>query len=204
MRNRAKDITITELNRELMVLKTNGFPEGQLSTSYSSIVKGKKNNELENVILAKVAKQIKDKESKQKNITIIGIKEADNTLSSEEKTNEDKQNLGKILSKMQIDETKMKKFFRLRKTNSSNQPGLIIVEFHDLEDQTSAIKNSRLLKNDEEFKNIYINRDLTPAELELDKKLRTERNKKNSELQQGEGRLKYGHSNGHDYYFGIR
>ena len=91
MRNRAKDITITELNRELMVLKTNGFPEGQLSTSYSSIVKGKKNNELENVILAKVAKQIKDKESKQKNITIIGIKEADNTLSSEEKTNEDKQ-----------------------------------------------------------------------------------------------------------------
>ena len=123
--------------------------------NYASIVKGKKNNELENVILAKVAKELKEKESKQKNIIISGIKEADSTLTSEEKVKEDKENIEKILRKIQIEETTMKKFFRLRKNNTSGQPGIIIVEFHNLEDQISAIKNSRFLKNDDEFKNIY-------------------------------------------------
>ena len=52
----------------------------------------------------------------------------------------------------------------------------MVVEFSDKLEQNKALINSKRLKSSETFKEIYINKDLTTAEAELERVLRIERN----------------------------
>ena len=98
----------------------------------------------------------------------------------------------------------MKNLYRLKNRNNNQKAALIVIELATKDDQIQVLKQANELKGKEEYKNVYINRDLTKAEAELEKELRSLRNKKNAELTNGEGRLKYGKIGETEYFWGIR
>ena len=104
-------------------------------------------------------------------------------------------------------ESKIKRF----KSKESGKPGQILMECDSKETKMSILKAAKNFKNNTAYKSIYINNDLTHAQLELEKKLRKERNEKNSSLPEtGPNNLKYGlHVFGDSgveskFYWGIR
>ncbi|RNA17853.1 RNA-directed DNA polymerase from mobile element jockey-like [Brachionus plicatilis] len=149
-----------------------------------------KNEKEEVIFLAKVSRELKTKESKENNIIISGLKEKI-TDNEEEKRTHDLKELGEKLEVLNIPERTAKRSMRIRKTKQNDKPALFLVEFHDKRSQMTAIANASNLKDSNKHRQIYINKDLTPAELEAEKSIRFERDRRNSELTQGEGRLKY-------------
>ena len=101
--------------------------------------------------------------------------------------------------------------FRRLKTKNSNTTGPVIIELESISQKFKVLKASKQLNKNGEHKHIYINPDRTIAELDLEKKLRAERNQKNSELEfTGTSGMKYGKfsfSDGkqpEEFYWGIR
>jgi hypothetical protein len=96
------------------------------------------------------------------------------------------------------------------KSKDNNKHGRILIECKSRQDKIEILKNARNLKDKEEYKQVFINNDLTNAQLDNEKRLRTERNKKNDELEQmGPNGLKYGlytftDGNESKFYWGIR
>lgn len=175
------------------------------TSRWSEMFKTNKNSIQETVILAKVAKETKEKENKQNNIVIKGVPEAEPTVPETGKDEHDKTLINKILEQIQVDTSKVKRIRRIKKATNVKGPGIMVVEFSDKLEQNKALINSKRLKSSETFKEIYINKDLTTAEAELERVLRIERNNRNATLETGEGRLKYGKTNdGKEFYWGIR
>ena len=87
--------------------------------------------------------------------------------------------------------------------------GPILVEFKELEKKVKVLKVARNLKGTK-YGKVFINQDLTEAEMARDKELRKRRAEENEKLTGGEGRLKWGlHKFGNDaelskFYWGVR
>ncbi len=87
--------------------------------------------------------------------------------------------------------------------------GFIIVEFKEVCVKTAACKAVSALRKDNTLAGIYVNEDRTEAERSVDRELRAERNRRNSELAKidGDGR-RYGKTEvsgiTRRYYYGIR
>ncbi len=83
------------------------------------------------------------------------------------------------------------------------------ITFNNIEEKQNALKNAKLLKDTKGMKNVYINSDKTQSERLLVRNLRLEKNGRNQQLQQSEGRLRYGikedgPNKGKKFYWGIR
>jgi hypothetical protein len=102
------------------------------------------------------------------------------------------------------------KIVRLKPKAGTNKPGLILVACEEIEFKTAILKSSKKLKDMVGCRDVYINCDLTNTQLEIEKKLRTERNEKNKNLKfAGENGLRYGkhtRSDGKEskFYWGVR
>lgn len=148
------------------------------------------------------------KKTQEKNIAIRGITEAPTTSTDQQKIEHDKTVATRILESLGIQADKINRIQRVRKLTkaTANQiPALIIVEFKNKDDQIKTLAAAKNLRGSLEFPNTYINKDLTLAELEIEKQLRTERNKRNDAFTLGEGRQKYAKTDdGKDFYWGIR
>ena len=150
-----------------------------------------------------MAKESNDKIKKENNILISGLTES-TSRDKDEIDQFDKDCVSNLLVKIGSDIEKVHRITRLKKINAT-KPAITLVEFKNKDDQQSAIINSKNLKSDEQYKQIFINKDLTQAEAQLEKELRLERNKLNATLTDGDGRLKYGTTTeGKTYYWGIR
>ena len=130
-----------------------------------------------------------------------------------DKIQKDKESIDEILTEIGIIDTvdQLKKITRLKKTTTGGKPGNILLECVNKEQKLSILKAARGLRESARYKDVYINSDLTSAQLEQGKKLRLERNDRNSKLTLTDDRnLKYGlHKFGDDqaeskYYWGIR
>jgi hypothetical protein len=64
------------------------------------------------------------------------------------------------------------------KSRDNTKPGRILIELKTMADKIAILKNAKQLKGKEEYKQVFINNDLTDAQLDNEKKLRIERNKK--------------------------
>ncbi|RNA13660.1 RNA-directed DNA polymerase from mobile element jockey-like, partial [Brachionus plicatilis] len=165
---------------------------------------GNTNSKEETIFLAKVSREIKTKENKENNIVVSGLNERDNGT-AEEKENHDSEELKAVLDLIGINSDHVKRRVRIRKTRPSNKPALLLVEFDKKNVQESALRGAKKLKDEENMKNVFINKDLTTAEREAEKEMRIERDNRNAALDSvGEGRLRYGTENGRQYYWGIR
>ena len=145
--------------------------------------------------LSLVGRDNKIKSRIENNILITGIKE--------NKMNPDADNeiVEKVLSALEIDSSNVKNKKRIKRKNPNDGKGvplkpfeLIIVEFKKNSTQSKALLNSKNLKENDELKHIYINRDKTEVERLFDRDQRLERNRRNDLLTHqvvGNPRLRY-------------
>ncbi|CAF1088460.1 unnamed protein product [Brachionus calyciflorus] len=98
--------------------------------SYAVMLKGTKNTEAENVLLAKISKENKEKSRKENNIIISGLPEK-NDGNVEEKKEYDNEKVKKILNILELDsEHEIKKYTRLKQSNQNKKSDMIVVELN--------------------------------------------------------------------------
>jgi hypothetical protein len=219
-----KDAKIEDLTQKLDDLKNQTPAFNQPGMSFADIMDSqgaKSDNEV--VIIAKMNKEQIEKKKIEKNIIISGLKEP-SIQSKDDKFRADKEQIIQLLNILGVPETDLKKHVRLTKkvhattdqisnqattvTNDNIQPDLVLIELSSKEAQTKIVKNSKKLKDSANFNSVYVNFDKTENERILEKKLRVERNSRNSKLTNevagSNGRLRYNIFNGKKYYWGIR
>jgi hypothetical protein len=122
-------------------------------------------------ILNEIAKDQKDRKASEKKAILFGLTESLKETDDEKKI-EDDQALNQVLSELNFDKNKIKKFFRLKnKSNNSAQnskPRPIIIEFNE----TSERDNLVIASNKKKITDIFINKDLSESERHLFKKQR--------------------------------
>jgi len=214
--NTEKDETIKQLRIELdeekiKVSKLSANPTTQQTqpTNWATAVSKTHKSPNEVLYMGWVANETREKTSKEKNIVISGIETAagDNTESKEA----DSAKVKAIMDALKItnDANSIIRCVRLGSginTEESKRPPLLLVELVNQQLAGDMLKRAIDLKNKPEFKDVYIKRDLTRNELELEKHLRKQCTEMNAALSDGEGRQRYGiqANNGRKYYHGIR
>ena len=217
--NRIKELekkveALEKKNSEL--LKTNGTSE----KAWSDLFKTGKKKESDLINIAAFNREQKEMKRKENNIVISGVAESSDLDEAARKKHDDEK-VDIILDKLGLARDNVKNQTRLKKrinnrqsvsssssaNNESSNVPLIVLEFKEIEHQQLALKNSRELKNDENFKKVFINADKTPAERYEEKKLRETRNKENAKLPlevAGKPGRRYLEKNGKKWYWGIR
>ena len=126
-------------------------------------------------------KEQSEKEKRSKNLVIFGLK---NSEKSEplEKAKEDEDEIIKLLSV--VDEgkrSKIRRTIRLR-SNISNRPAPILIEFESVDEARRVLKNAKKLKGANEYRGVFIAEDQTFAERAAYKRLATVCKNLNDEL----------------------
>ncbi|RNA36922.1 hypothetical protein BpHYR1_037018 [Brachionus plicatilis] len=207
--NMAKDEKIAALERSL---NQNGKNNGAMT--YADLFKSS-NKETEAVIISKITKESNQKSKIDKNITISGIIEC-NHDSKEDRDNHARNEVEKIFTKIRVSKEKMVKVYRLPKRSNhvdlSTSPNTltptwtskVIVEMIDSDSQKSTLIAAKVLKEYDDYRNIYINQDKTLNERLIESKLRSERNKRNDGLNSVSGRHRFQDDGEKKWYWGIR
>ena len=183
---------IHELKEEIKVLKTSQPSKQQNPTDVWKNLK--KNNEVLADITNAISVEKNKTEQLEKNLIIFGVA---NTMT-------DTQDIVKsIFDKLGKNNINIKNVSRFNtKKGTTSTP--IRVELDSVENKIEILKVARRLKNDEDFKEVYIHKDKTLLEREAEKKLIATRKELNGRLTEGNGPLKHGTHNGKKFYWGIR
>ena len=197
--NKDKDKRIEELE------KNHGDAANQSATFWSKLPKNA-TNAISNI----ASKESNELARKEKNLIICGLKEQGTNIAPEDRADAEKASVVQLLTSIGINDENNPKVTRF-KSNNNDKPGQILVECSTREIKFEILKAAKKLKDSSHTKGIYINPDLTPAQIASDKKLRKERKELNDKLTlTGEDNLKYGmHKFGTDsieskFYWGIR
>jgi hypothetical protein len=93
-----------------------------------------------------------------------------------------------------------------RRIEINGKPSLVIVEFKDPVNVPYALKEAKNLRENDSYKGVYVNRDMTRTERFIQKQLRDERNKKNKEdlKETSNGNYPRGDYQGKLFHWGIR
>ena len=151
-------------------------------------------------------------DKKEKNVIVFGLP-GSNSDNENSKLADERRSIDEILTAINVkNEIGEYKYRRLKNKNQqSNVTGPVIIELESIAKKFKLLKASKNLDRNGPFKNIYINPDRTSAELEVEKKLRLERNQKNSELEHtGSNGMKFGKftftdgGQAENFYWGIR
>ena len=202
LKNEEQERKIIDLENELKKTNVEGAVPNQnaLFTSFFN----NKTSEKEAIMLNKVRKELNESERIENNVIISNLKKV-GANETEIQTN-DTASVNKIMSILDINQDKIRKITRIKTQNTN--ANLILVEFKEKEYQTTALRNWNDVKSEEEFNNLFINKDKTKAERMADSKLRAERNKRNEELPekdaQGRPISASEGSQNRKFYWGIR
>ena len=187
------DAKIDQLNLKIMALEkiVNSIPKSVISSSTCEawnlvVSKNKAKSQQQIDIINTVTKENKDRERRDKNVIIFGIKESTKTDITEKKA-DDLVEIHKLTDNVNKDQDNIVRLFRI-KSKSGVSP--IIVEFKD-----SGIRNEFIKRTHRKFQDIYVNPDLTESQRNLDKQLREKCRKLNEPL-----KLKENWSNVDEYY----
>jgi hypothetical protein len=184
---------IDELNKRILALEdlVKNSPKSPTSSTTNEawnlvVSKNKAKSQEQIDIINTVTKENKDRERRDKNVIIFGIKESTKTDVTEKKA-DDLVEIQKLTNDVYIDKDNIVRLFRI-KSKSGVSP--IIVEFKD-----SGIRNEFIKRSHRKFKDIYVNPDLTESQRNLDKQLREKCHKLNEPL-----KLKENWINVNEYY----
>ncbi len=169
--------------------------------SYSAKVNGNLPKETIQMIADVAVQQAKKSKAIENNIVISGIKPKIN----QDKTTDDAHDVSevdKVLRKLEIDRSDVVKQTRLI-TNTNN---IIVVEFNNISDKSTAVNNAKKLRTSREFNGIYVNEDKTPEERGADRERRIACKKLNQEQctqTDGQGRL-FGIDGDKHFFYMVR
>ena len=164
---------------------------------FSNVVKKQSNKQIKynndeiNVINA-IAIENDDIKKRECNVIISGL--PNSTGENIEKDDETK--IESLFTAIGFEKTKMKRSKRFTNEKSNGQPNLVLVELNNKEDRFSIMKAAKALKNNETYKNVFINFDLTPAQRVMQMELNKKRKELNDKDKTKEATV--------DYYWGIR
>ena len=196
-----KDKQIEMLQREVHDLKCRLDREEKNRPTFAQLFsneKGKKPSEEAVQVISSLSRETRETEKKQKNVVIFGIAESKKSVATE-KSAEDLEVVKEIIgATTRSKKIEIKKVHRLR-SNVENKPGPVVVELSSKEDRDLVLKSARNLKENENFREVFVNEDMTLIERLKHKELIRERNEKNQKLVRDEN----GRFNG-SHYFGIR
>jgi hypothetical protein len=156
-------------------------------------------------LLASARRERIEEERIKRNIIVSGIRES-GANDDEKKLNDDAV-VNDIVSTLGIDSACVVNHNRIRtnRSNASERPDLIRIEFASDNDRTKALSRSVNLKSLDRFKSVYLNRDMTRLERMNEKNCRDQRNELNSKLTEkdsaGRPRGKLGDRL---FYWGVR
>lgn len=180
------DREIREIRKDVDVLKSKQSDTVDLNNRVESLVTDVKDlKAMPKTDNDTVYEEIRLRESKRMNLMIFGINEPNTTLDDKAKRKLDEDVILDIFEELGYN-LKMKddiKFMsRLGKT--STRP--IVVGFRSQECRDKILNNTWKLSKSEEFKDISVNPDLTPKQLEEEKKLKLEAENRNEEMAEKE------------------
>jgi hypothetical protein len=147
--------------------------------SWSKVVKrGNVRSEEQLNLLIATSNESKEQIQRENNIIVFGVQESLEV--SEDKIREDdEKSIKEILSKVDIDMSKVKKIIRFKKKNKiNNKPCPILLITNSNKDRNLILKSTNKIIN-ENTEKVYFNADLTEAQRVEQKTLRDEMKKKN-------------------------
>lgn len=146
------------------------------------------NNDFEEVV-----QEIRERQKKQNNIILFGMKEQ-NGLSKDDRLNAEKDDVLKILTHLSPNFGEITNLYRLGKYDKERvKPRPVKVCLANSEQGFNLLKKSSKLKESEDFKNVSIGSDQTPRQLEYYKEVKKELDERTAA---GETNIKIKHING--------
>ena len=142
-------------------------------------------------ILNAVTLEQKEIKKRENTVLIMGIPESE--TGNEEVQDKDK--IDKLFRAINIPISKVKSIYRFKKKTNTNNPGIIKVETSTIADKFIILKAQKALRSDENYKDTYINQNLTPAQRIAEIQMLKTRNELNQNRSNDEKNL---------YHFGIR
>ena len=129
---------------------------------------------------------------KELNLLVSGIKEP--AADSPNKQGDDKTKVKNMLVEIGLDSELAEDCKITRFKSRDAKPGNLLLVCNSSVTKRTILSKANKLKDSTNFKNTYINNDLTLAQQQNEKELRTERNARNAALSHtGENNLKYGY-----------
>jgi hypothetical protein len=188
----------TTLQNEVNEIKTKSQHNSKNNTSsWSDLVSNKKNKSNEQLnVLAAVSTEAKDQKNREKNVIIFGVKASSKVLSNDKK-NDDKNEIDKILTAINCDKGSVKNFYRIK---SIRQPAPLIITVDNPLIRNQVLKNAKTLATNDSYNGnhgpkVFINPDLTEVQRTAFKKLLSIKKEKNNNRTEEQKK---------QFYFGIR
>jgi len=192
---------------EINSLKSASAPP---TDAWSSIVAGSKRTDLECAIITLTRKESLEQNKIAKNVIVSGIAEAASVNADEAKAN-DKTEIDELLKTINADNCIVKRINRLGKRGDDQARARpLIVEFDSIQSKVQVCTSANKLRNTTNYKKVFINEDRTLAQRTQEKKIREERDKRNSQLEEEDnegrhfGRFIDSSNVQHKFYRGVR
>lgn len=187
--NKEKDAEINHLQTQVNKIQENNIP----AVNWPKLPK-----QAAVVITNMVTKENKALKTKEKNLIITGVKMPESQVETEKKQ-KDEEAVALIFEKIveEADKEKIeRKYYKITrfKNKEEGKPGVILVEFDEIETKLKIQSSAKKLMKIEEYNKVYINKDSTKNEMENEKLLRDDRRKRNELLDNTDGKgFKFGY-----------
>lgn len=161
---------ITSLKAVIVALQTD---IKQLKTSISA---QSTSTVLSESIFEDVVREVQERESRKSNIIIFGMREQPDSLSRDQRSHHELENVKNVLSFIsETVSTDDISTYRIGKFNpSSDRPRLLKVALGDQKSALHILKSSRKLKDCDAFKHLSISSDKTPKQMQYYRMLKLE------------------------------
>lgn len=180
-----KDKIIANLRKEVEVLKSKeDAPASGNENSWSEVLKkGNKSVTRMNIVNA-VSDENKERNKKEKNIIIFGLRESEKESVADKKI-EDGEEVKKICEALSLDNDTVEGVFRLR-TKDTTKPKPLVMVLKDKETRNKFLQAAKQLKTSNDYKTVYLCPDLTEAQRLKFRELVKIRDAKNGKLKDDE------------------
>jgi hypothetical protein len=157
--------------------------KNEKNPSFAAIMSKDTNNKVTKEQI-KLINLIDDEESLKKkkvnNLIIFGLEESEKEVGTE-LIEEEKTKMNDLFKECEI-EANFSNLYRVGKERKPNKVRPICITLDDNSKMLSILKASNKLRKGKNYKNVYINKDLTIAERQKEKELKEEKKRKNTEL----------------------
>jgi hypothetical protein len=125
-------------------------------------------------VINSVVTEQQERYRRRKNV-IVFVLPVSMKSSKQDQENDDKREIDRILTKLNVDTKCITYTRRFRSTNVGSRPPPVLVQLINESDKFAVLKAAKELRKIDGYKDVYINPDMTQAERILDKQMRESR-----------------------------
>jgi hypothetical protein len=193
---------VAELEKKQQSLEEKSISKICETSTWAKVLsKNVKKNEYQTNVLNAVGNEQKARNDKQRSVMVFGLP-ASKASSAEEKQKEDENKVSNLFNSLNLGKNfyaqQVERVYRFKSHDDSSKiaPIQVTVKLdgacHPLYTATDIAKAAKCLKDNSEFRSVYINPDLTQSQQIYLKNLIKERTRKNSSLDLTTSEFRYG------------